>query len=43
VTARKYNFDLSQEPPVNGCENGVGREKRKAEEAPKAKKRAKKK
>ncbi|CAB4000161.1 Hypothetical predicted protein [Paramuricea clavata] len=43
VMARKYNFDLSQEPHVNGCENGVGGEKRKAEEAPKAKKRAKKK
>ena len=40
VIARKYNFDLS--PHVNSCENGVHSAKRKAEEVPKAKKRAKK-
>jgi hypothetical protein len=34
VIARKYDFDLSQKPHVNGCGNGVHSGKRKAEEEP---------
>jgi hypothetical protein len=34
VIARKYDFDLSQKPHVNGCGNGVHSSKRKAEEEP---------
>ena len=39
VMAKKYNFDISAELHMNGCENGVdGNMKRKAKEPPQAKK-----
>ncbi|XP_028406694.1 uncharacterized protein LOC114529143 [Dendronephthya gigantea] len=43
VMAKKYDFHLSQGAHTNGCNNGVDSRKRKSAEAPKGKKRAKKK